>query len=218
MSNNQLPADKQQPKWEVKEWGEESYAITNGKATLVTSDASDDGYLSAVVDLLNASGYRFHSESKIEIDLHCETEMYKLELSQWKDRAQVLVDALEAFILWQGPTLANWPVMKQAHEALQQWKDRKEVDDPVQEIEYMPIHPDDATKFDCPKQFPMHLLNEDQAQINHGQTLQRLKERGGLSVREILAIVNRKRWSYYEYLQWTEALAMLNDILANTTK
>lgn len=37
-------------------------------------------------------------------------------------RAQVLVDALEAFIVWQGSTLKNWPVMKQAHEALQQWK------------------------------------------------------------------------------------------------
>jgi hypothetical protein len=40
-------------------------------------------------------------------------------------RAQPMADALEAFILWQGPTLENWLVMKQACEALQQWKDGK---------------------------------------------------------------------------------------------
>lgn len=87
--------------------------------------------------------------------------------------------------------------------------------EPPKQIEYMPIHPDDAQKFDCPTQFPMHLLDEGQAQRNHSQTLKRLKERGGLSVREILAIVGKKNWSYYGNLQWDEALKMLNDIITN---
>lgn len=80
-------------------------------------------------------------------------------------------------------------------------------------IEYMPIHPDDASKFDCPTQFPMHLLDEDQAQRNHGQSLKRLKERGGLSVHEILAVAGKKPYSYYGGLPWNEALKMLNDIV-----
>lgn len=80
-------------------------------------------------------------------------------------------------------------------------------------IEYMPVHPEDARKPGCPAQFPMHLLNADQAFSNHGQTLQRLKERGGLGVAEILAVVNRKSWSYYGKLKWEEALKMLNEIL-----
>lgn len=59
-------------KWEVKEWGEESYALTNGNITMVTSDASDDRYLQAIVDLLNGSGYSYHSENKLELDQHIE--------------------------------------------------------------------------------------------------------------------------------------------------
>lgn len=81
------------------------------------------------------------------------------------------------------------------------------------QIEYMPIHPDDLKKPGCPKEFPMHLLNEEQAMKNHGQTLRRLKERGGLGVFEILAIVNKRRWNHYHGLKWPEALQMLNDLL-----
>lgn len=105
-----------------------------------------------------------------------------------------------------------------ARKALRQFKDGGKGKEPVKEIEYMPVHPEDARKPDCPKQFPMHLLNEDQAQSNHGQTLKRLKERGGLGVTEILAIVHRKKWSYFGQLQWDKALRMLNDILTNPTK
>lgn len=86
--DTQLPAE--QNKWEAKEWGEESYAITNGKTTIVTSDACDDGYLLAIVDLLNGSGYRFHSENKLELDLHIEAETAKMELAQWKDHCKAL--------------------------------------------------------------------------------------------------------------------------------
>lgn len=80
-------------------------------------------------------------------------------------------------------------------------------------VEYMPIHPEDRREHpDCPAQFPMHLLNEDQALRNHSQSLKRLKERGGLSVREILAIVGKKPWSYYGSIAWPEAIKMLKDI------
>jgi hypothetical protein len=80
----------EQNKWEAKEWGEESYAITNGEITIVTADACDNGYLLALVDLLNGSGYRFHSENKLELDLHIEAEMAKLELAQWKNHCKEL--------------------------------------------------------------------------------------------------------------------------------
>lgn len=40
----------------------------------------------------------------------------------------------------------------------------------------------------------MTLLNEQHAQRNHGQSLQRLAERGGLSPDEALAIVERRAW------------------------
>ena len=86
-------------------------------------------------------------------------------------------------------------------------------DESAKVIEYMPVHPDDAKKPGCPQVFPMHLLNEKQAVSNHGQSLRRLKERGGLSVKEILSIVHGKRWDYYRYVKWEEALGMLNVIL-----
>ena len=38
------------------------------------------------------------------------------------------------------------------------------------------------------------LLNEEWAQNNHGQTLQRLNERGGLSLCEAAAIAQRREW------------------------
>lgn len=129
-------------------------------------------------------------------------------------KAQVLVDALEAIANSPVPVnereMHSWieTARTMATTAWEQWKGGK-----GKEIEYMPIHPDDARKFDCPTQFPMHLLDEGQAQRNHSQTLNRLKERGGLSVREILAIVGKKPWSYYSALPWAEAIKMLNDIV-----
>ena len=38
-----------------------------------------------------------------------------------KEKAKKLADALEAFVIWQGPTLETWPVMVQAREALNAW-------------------------------------------------------------------------------------------------
>ncbi len=41
----------------------------------------------------------------------------------------------------------------------------------------------------------MDLLNENWAQKNHNQSLERLAERGGLSCEEALAIAERRQWS-----------------------
>jgi len=55
----------------------------------------------------------------------------------------------------------------------------------------------------------MDLLNERQAQINHGQTLQRLAERGGLSPCEALAIAERREWRKRGLEDALKALAAL---------
>lgn len=39
---------------------------------------------------------------------------------------------------------------------------------------------------------PFNILNEDQAQINHSQTLKRLNERGGMSPMELIANIEKK--------------------------
>jgi hypothetical protein len=42
--------------------------------------------------------------------------------------------------------------------------------------------------------FPFSLFNEEQARRNHGQSLRRLAERGGLSWCEAAAIIERREW------------------------
>jgi len=44
---------------------------------------------------------------------------------------------------------------------------------------------------ECPNYIPDILLNEDMAECNHGQTLNRLNERGGLGPEEIMANIHR---------------------------
>lgn len=46
----------------------------------------------------------------------------------------------------------------------------------------------------CPQSVPMGLLNQDWAKINHDQTLERLDERGGMTVTEILANIYKRSW------------------------
>lgn len=146
-------------------------------------------------------------------------EMYIAGATAEHDRAKVLVDALEQakIVISLYKDLYNAAqeraCLQQINEALEQWKSGKGKEQPAKPIEYMPVHPEDARKFDCPKQFPMHLLDEDQAMSNHSQSLKRLKERGGLSVHEMIAVANKKPWSYYSKLPWAEALKMLNDIV-----
>ncbi len=51
---------------------------------------------------------------------------------------------------------------------------------------------------------------EDRAQSNHGQSLERLADRGGLSPGEFLSVVNDKRWSEYSGLTMREATSRIN--------
>lgn len=47
----------------------------------------------------------------------------------------------------------------------------------------------------CPKYIKLSSLSEDVAQRNHDQTLGRLAARGGLSPREMIAVIAGKHWS-----------------------
>ena len=53
---------------------------------------------------------------------------------------------------------------------------------------------------------PFAMLNEEQAQTNHGQTLKRLAECGGLAACEALAIMDKRRW---RHMDAEESLAVL---------
>ena len=59
-----------------------------------------------------------------------------------------------------------------------------------------------------PRSVPWDLVkdHEKQAQHNHGQTLRRLAERGGLSPRELWSVVHDK--DYYDDRTMTEAKAI----------
>lgn len=167
-----------------------------------------------------------YDELQVILNKHLRTEQELLKSAEAAHAlSQRMADALEAIANAPLPANENerlswiYTARNLASENLQQFKDGKGKEvEPVKEIEYMPIHPEDARKPGCPKQFPMHLLSEDQAQKNHGQTLKRLKDRGGLGITEILAIVHRKKWSHYASLHWADALSMLNEVLTNPQK
>lgn len=189
ISNNQLPADVQ----ERIESQAENYAdkYLNGRVNTLEHGISVDGYIAGAT----AEAERAQEKENIFNDVMQQV----LNVASWSD------DPYKSTL------------RRVVEKAQQQWKEGKEPD-PVKEIQYMPVHPEDAKKPYCPRQFPMHLLDEQQAQRNHGQTLQRLKERGGLGVLESLSIVNKKPWTYYRDLKWDEALRMLNDLLTNPPK
>lgn len=61
-------------------------------------------------------------------------------------------------------------------------------------METMLVHSEDRRDNklnNVPEKVPIGLLNEQQAQSNHSQSLKRLNERGGLGVLEILANYNK---------------------------
>jgi hypothetical protein len=66
---------------------------------------------------------------------------------------------------------------------------------------------------DCPLTIPDSLLNEEQAQRNHGQTLKRLNERGGLGPCEAIAIIEKRRW---HKMDQREAIDMLKELSKET--
>lgn len=55
----------------------------------------------------------------------------------------------------------------------------------------------------------MGLLNEEQAQRNHYQSLDRLAQRGGLSACEALAICERRKWAAVDVEKAVKLLSML---------
>ena len=59
---------------------------------------------------------------------------------------------------------------------------------------------------------PDNILNEEQAQIDHGQTLSRLNERGGLSPCEAIAIIEKRRW---HKMDLKEAIDKLKEYINN---
>lgn len=59
-----------------------------------------------------------------------------------------------------------------------------------------------------PLAIPAALLDARQAMENHGQTLERLAERGGLSLDEAAAVAERRRW---QKMTAEEALAALKN-------
>lgn len=75
---------------------------------------------------------------------------------------------------------------------------------------YMPI-------LGTPLAIRMDMLNEQWAQNNHGQSLDRLAERGGLAPSETLAIIERRKWHSYPNQQGIEALAGLQAFAAKAT-
>lgn len=64
---------------------------------------------------------------------------------------------------------------------------------------------------DCPMEVPMEWLSEDMARTNHGQTLKRLKERGGLSPRELWSNIERR--PLRDGPEEVDAIKYLNDRL-----
>ena len=61
-----------------------------------------------------------------------------------------------------------------------------------------------------PLSIPDRILNENQARINHGQSLERLNARGGLGACEAVAIAENRRWHRMEP---QKAIDKLNEIV-----
>lgn len=63
----------------------------------------------------------------------------------------------------------------------------------------------------CPSEVPWEFVapHEQQAKHNHGQTLQRLSERGGLGADEMLAVVTGRYWRDVKHLSHEQATAEL---------
>lgn len=62
---------------------------------------------------------------------------------------------------------------------------------------------------------PDEMLSENQAQSNHGQSLKKLNERGGMAVYEILANIKGKRIMYGIGEESQQDIDELNDLIKN---
>jgi len=68
---------------------------------------------------LDALGRNLINRSE-QVDLY---NAYIAGVTEWAGKAQGLVEALEAIVAWEGPTLINWPIIERARAALG-WKTR----------------------------------------------------------------------------------------------
>ena len=71
----------------------------------------------------------------------------------------------------------------------------------------------DKSLTNVPKEVPTTLLNEEFALNNHSQTLERLNERGGMGILEILDNIHRRKLSYRNETQ--NDVDELNRIIQN---
>lgn len=69
--------------------------------------------------------------------------------------------------------------------------------DPNRPFPIMRDHLDASERLLIPKSIPWYILapHETQARSNHGQTLKRLAERGGLAFEEAYDILRSRRWN-----------------------
>lgn len=74
-----------------------------------------------------------------------------------------------------------------------------------------PIQRIDESQVRQPTSIPWELLNERRADLNHGQTLQELARRGGLSVTEALAVIENRPWHRMEVAVAVQKLEHLVD-------
>lgn len=78
----------------------------------------------------------------------------------------------------------------------------------------MQMHSASLKKFKdngCPTTVPDSMFNEAWARRIHDQTLARLNERGGLSVKEMLMNIESKQWDYKP--ETIEDLNKLNELI-----
>lgn len=83
-------------------------------------------------------------------------------------------------------------------------------------METMKIHWPDNKLPAVPNTIPMNLLDENQAMINHGQTLAKLNERGGVSCWEALCLMDKKTLREYAHLTKQVVLIMFRERLNPT--
>jgi hypothetical protein len=53
----------------------------------------------------------------------------------------------------------------------------------------------------CPSEFPDELLNNDWSLRIHGQTLQRMNERGGMNPMELIVNIEKKNYRAFDSLE-----------------
>lgn len=75
---------------------------------------------------------------------------------------------------------------------------------------------DEAVRLGCPRSLPWSLFegHERQAQRNHGQTLERLAERGGLCPKEAIAVLTDRHWRETIHMPLGDAIAELKAMAA----